>query len=261
MNFARNEAAKLEAQIDEVRRRNRAETTLSASDSSMASAKSPPPNDGEVDNAGDERVDSTGQSVVTTASNMDPSHGRLSSDARVASLQNDVQDRLSSLLGAADEQSSALSHSIQSTLRDVAHTLQQISGTEGKKYAQVYWNAGEMIAGKLGEDWKSAITDIVRVMPAEGQAEANAQSSGTSPTRTTVSEANHESITSEAEAKGPATTAAVSGQTFEHASQRGPVPDIATPDPSRSKSRGTDSSQGISRDPAEDGESADSDWE
>lgn len=261
MNFARNEAAKLEAQIDEVRRRNRAETTLSATDSSMASAKSPPPNAGEVDNAGGERVNSTGQRVVTTASNMDFSHGRLSSDARVASLQNDVQDRLSSLLGAADEQSSALSHSIQSTLRDVAHTLHQISGTEGKKYAQYYWNAGEMIAGKLGEDWKSAITDIVKVMPADGQAEANVQTSGRSFTRTADSEANHESISSEAEPKGPATTAAVPGHIFEYASKGGEVPDVATSDPSPSKAREGDSSQGISRDTAEDGESADSDWE
>lgn len=107
----------------------------------------------------------------------------LSTDSRVASLQFDVSKRISSLFISQDAPETTtdgspmtaqtLAKSVQAALQDVSLSLQKLGGSEGKAYAQRYLKASEDLIGRVGEEWKDMMNELVRVVPAEGAQKAS----------------------------------------------------------------------------------------
>lgn len=91
----------------------------------------------------------------------------MSTDPRVASLQSDVTQRLSTLFSQSNTQTQNLSRSVQAALQDASTSLRQLSKPEGKAYAQRYLQAGQDLMGKAGEEWKDMMGELVKVVPAE----------------------------------------------------------------------------------------------
>ncbi|CAO1638260.1 unnamed protein product [Parajaminaea phylloscopi] len=201
INYAKNEATRFETQIDETRKKAKAQRE--AEDAAMQKARQ---EEAEVSDTTHSPVaaadtsalqpDDATRSVTEAAAadSVGPSSPEaesapsiisrlqtLSSDPRIASLQSDVSKRISSLFapqnttersGAVDEEKTQpLTKSVQSALQDVSQSLRQLGGAEGRAYAQRYLKASEDLVGRVGEEWKDMMGELVRVVPADADVE------------------------------------------------------------------------------------------
>lgn len=215
MSYARKEASKLEAQLGEARKQ--AIVQKEQEDQGQVKARQAKPREGQEVDEDKEEQDSLSPSTIRSdklekesststtpadAAEQNPASllGRLqtlSTDPRVAALQSEVSQRLSSLFAPLSQQqrqnqegeagsgtqretlvaqqSKAIAQTVQSTLQDVSTSLRQLGGPEGKAYAQRYLKASEELVGKMGEEWKDMMSELVRVVPADGQSQTGQQ--------------------------------------------------------------------------------------
>lgn len=131
----------------------------------------------------------TQPTTATSTSSLFDRLQSLSSDPRVASLQKDVSSRINSLNLFGSGGSAATAATTTTTQRgthggdagadtlptifsDLSKSLSKLSSPETKELARKYMKASEEVVGKVGEEWKDFLGELVRVVPPEGEGKA-----------------------------------------------------------------------------------------